>query len=161
SSSAVCAPGPSAERRRPPLARPGRDGGRAPSPPPLHPAPPRRRPAPEGPAPGPEAPARPPALRRRHHVHAGARSIPHSARARAAPLRTPPPSAPPAQPPPAPPPRVTATATAQAVDPGKVTHPGKPAPPPGVHKAPFRGKPKPPEGTIVVPEPDEDAVPPA
>jgi hypothetical protein len=68
--------------------------------------------------------------------------------------------------PPPPPPPVTATATATAVDPGKVTHPGKPAPAPGVHKspggAPHRGKPKPPsDGTIVVPEPDEDAVPPA
>jgi hypothetical protein len=70
----------------------------------------------------------------------------------------------PPPPPPQPPPSA-ATSTATAVDPGKVTHPGKPTPSgptPGVHnKGPVRGRvPKQPtDGTIVVPDPDEDSVP--
>ncbi len=60
---------------------------------------------------------------------------------------------------PPPPPPVTATSTATAVDPGKVTHPTKPTPS-VIHHAPVRPRPpKPTEGTIVVPDPDEDSVP--
>jgi hypothetical protein len=71
---------------------------------------------------------------------------------------TPPP--PPPQPAP-PPPKDTASANGAAVDPGKVTHPTKPTPSVGVHRGPLHPRPpKPPsDGTIVVPEPDEDTAP--
>src|SRR5262249_28049592 len=68
----------------------------------------------------------------------------------------PPPPPPPPEPPPVP------TTPAPAHDPGKVTHPSKPAPTaPGVRKFVPRGRTfrQPNDGTIVVPEPDEDPAP--
>jgi serine/threonine protein kinase len=74
----------------------------------------------------------------------------------------PPPTATAAPEPPAvtaPPPADT-SAAATAVDPGKVTHPTKPTP--SVHRGPMprpRGPRPTGDGTIVVPEPDEESVP--
>jgi serine/threonine-protein kinase len=59
-------------------------------------------------------------------------------------------------------PSSTASAAATAVDPGKVSHPTKPAPSVNTWKPPRPRAPKPTgDGTIVIPEPDEEAVPPA
>jgi serine/threonine-protein kinase len=70
--------------------------------------------------------------------------------------------APPPPPPPAPEPSATTTTTAAAVDPGKVTHPSKPAP---AVKGPLRRptkKSEPSDGTVVVPDPpSDDSVAPA
>ncbi len=74
-------------------------------------------------------------------------------------------TAPPPPPPPPhsepPPPKDMASSNGAAVDPGKVTHPTKPTPSVSVHRGPLHSRPpKPPtDGTIVVPEPDEDTVP--
>jgi serine/threonine-protein kinase len=69
----------------------------------------------------------------------------------------------PSPPPQAPTPVATATATATttqtAIDPGKVTHPGKPTATPSVRKAPpVRPRNKAPgDGTIVIPEPEDES----
>jgi hypothetical protein len=81
-------------------------------------------------------------------------------------IAVPPPEPTTAAPPPPPhseppPPKDTPSANGAAVDPGKVTHPTKPTPSVSVHRGPLHPKlPKPPtDGTIVVPDPDEDTAP--
>jgi hypothetical protein len=61
------------------------------------------------------------------------------------------------------PPASTGSTAPAAVDPGKVSHPSKPAPSVTTWKAPRPRAPKPPsDGTIVIPEPpDDDPVMPA
>ena len=71
-----------------------------------------------------------------------------------------------AAPAPTPEPSFTATTTATAIEPGKVSRPAKPAP---TFRGPSTGRPvrprrdpqQPNDGTIIVPHPDEDGVPPA